>query len=76
MKVTRNNIIIELTKNEREALDDAFKIISSISEEMEEFSIIKTSKNNKYDNDDIFIASRVLLALAQSDKNEIISDEE
>jgi hypothetical protein len=76
MKVTRNNIIIELTKNEREALDDAFKIISSISEEMEEFSIIKTSKNNKYDNDDIFIASRILLALAQSDKNEIISDEE
>jgi hypothetical protein len=76
MKVTRNNIIIELTKNEREALDDAFKIISSISEEMEEFSIIKTSKNNKYNNDDIFIASRILLALAQSDKNEIISDEE
>jgi hypothetical protein len=76
MKVTRNNVVIELTKDEREALDDAFKIISSISEEMEEFSIIKTSKNNKYDNDDIFIASRVLLALAQSDKNEIISDEE
>jgi hypothetical protein len=76
MKIKRNNIIIELTKNEREALDDAFKIISSISEEMEEFSIIKTSKNNKYDNDDIFIASRILLALAQSDKNEIISDEE
>jgi hypothetical protein len=76
MKVIRNNIIIELTKNEREALDDAFKIISSISEEMEAFSIIKTSKNNKYNNDDIFIASRILLALAQSDKNEIISDEE
>jgi hypothetical protein len=76
MKVTRNNVVIELTKDERETLDNAFKIISSISEEMEEFSIIKTSKNNKYDNDDIFIASRILLALAQSDKNEIISDEE
>jgi hypothetical protein len=76
MKVTRNNVVIELTKDERETLDNAFEIISSISEEMEEFSIIKTSKNNKYDNDDIFIASRVLLALAQSDKNEIISDEE
>jgi hypothetical protein len=76
MKVTRNNTIIELTKDERETLDNAFKIISSISEEMEAFSIIETSKNIKYDDDDIFIASKLLLALAQSDKNEIISDEE
>jgi hypothetical protein len=43
---------------------------------MEAFSIIKTSKNIKYDDDDIFIASKVLLALAQSDKNEIIIDGE
>jgi hypothetical protein len=75
MKVTRNNVVIELTKDERETLDNAFKIISSISEEMEAFSIIKTSKNIKYDDDDIFIASKVLIALAQSDKNELIVEE-
>jgi hypothetical protein len=76
MKVIRNNTIIELTKDERETLDNAFEIISSISEEMEAFSIIKTSKNIKYDDDDIFIASKVLIALAQSDKNELIMDGE
>lgn len=76
MTITRNNIIIELTKDERETLDNAFKIISGISEEMVDFSIIKTSKNIKYDDDDIFIVSKILLALAQSDKNELISDGE
>lgn len=69
MKITKNNITIELTKDERQTLRNALAILSQIEFSTRKFDIIK--QGNCYSLDDLKLSCEILEIFIDNDIVEV-----
>jgi hypothetical protein len=75
MKVKRN-VVIELSADELETLNNAYEIIEGIRQEMHRNTVVATEHGNTYDANDVYNACCFLTELGFNNKIKLIEDEE